>query len=366
MSSKDLHDKPFTEETITKLEIFEKYLEEWLPVFIYSKFKDVNICDFFAGSGEDKNGTAGSPLRILNVIDKYSQDIQKNSFHINVLLNEFKRSKYLELNKHISEKKEAMGKLVELVNIELFNNDFGSLFDDKKEELKNSANLIFIDQSGIKHVSQALLLDLDRFKTTDFMFFISSSYLKRFPNLLQKPFPNLDKNTIISSSYDNIHRRILEEYRHLLSLDSKTKLYPFSIKKVSNIYGLIFGAKHPLAIDKFLRIAWDKNKLNGEANYDIDHDIENIEIPLFPEMRVFTKIEKFEQELEKLIMSKMIISNKEIYDFTLESGHIPAHANNKIKELKKNKILSYEGFTNISYNKCYKDSIIKKFKVISK
>ncbi len=34
MAAKNLHDKPFTEETITKLEIFEDYAEAWLPTFI--------------------------------------------------------------------------------------------------------------------------------------------------------------------------------------------------------------------------------------------------------------------------------------------------------------------------------------------
>ncbi len=47
MTSKDLHKQPFSEETITKLDIFEKYLESWLPVAIQSRFiTEVNICDF--------------------------------------------------------------------------------------------------------------------------------------------------------------------------------------------------------------------------------------------------------------------------------------------------------------------------------
>jgi three-Cys-motif partner protein len=364
MSSKDLHSKPFTEETISKLEIFEKYLEEWLPVFVYSNFKVVNICDFFAGTGEDVNGVAGSPLRILNIIEKYKADIEKKNFNINVIFNEFKKSKFLKLHKLLSTKYENMGKLIEFVKIDFFNEDFKKLFNSKKKELENTANLIFIDQSGIKYVPQVVLFDLERFKTTDFMFFISSSYLKRFPNLLDKIFPNLETEKISVSNYYNIHRMILDEYRALLPSNSRTKLYPFSIKKGSNIFGLIFGTKHPLAIDKFLRIAWDRNKLNGEANYDIDDDLKNIEVPLFPEMRKFTKLENFEQELEKLIMTKMIISSKEIYDFTLESGHIPEHAIKKIKELKKNKLLEYIGHTNINFNKCYKERDIKIFKVL--
>jgi hypothetical protein len=65
MPVKDLHEHPFDDATITKLEIFEKYVEAWLPVFIHSShFNSANICDFFAGTGQDINGVSGSPMRI--------------------------------------------------------------------------------------------------------------------------------------------------------------------------------------------------------------------------------------------------------------------------------------------------------------
>ena len=37
MARKDLFRKPFDEGTIDKLEIFEDYFKEWLPVFISRK-----------------------------------------------------------------------------------------------------------------------------------------------------------------------------------------------------------------------------------------------------------------------------------------------------------------------------------------
>ena len=33
MAVKDLHDKPFDQGTLTKLEIFERYTQAWIPVF---------------------------------------------------------------------------------------------------------------------------------------------------------------------------------------------------------------------------------------------------------------------------------------------------------------------------------------------
>ena len=60
MTAKNLHDHPFDEGTITKLEIFEAYTKEWLPVFVMSPYKHICIFDLFAGPGYDKNLTKRS------------------------------------------------------------------------------------------------------------------------------------------------------------------------------------------------------------------------------------------------------------------------------------------------------------------
>ena len=65
MSIKNLHDKPFDESTIAKLEIFEDYAQAWIPTFVMQGVSNICIFDFFAETGYDKNGVAGSPIRIL-------------------------------------------------------------------------------------------------------------------------------------------------------------------------------------------------------------------------------------------------------------------------------------------------------------
>ena len=64
----DLHRHPFDEGTITKLEIFEAYTKEWLPVFVMSSYQHIYIFDLFAGTGRDQKGVAGSPVWILQQI----------------------------------------------------------------------------------------------------------------------------------------------------------------------------------------------------------------------------------------------------------------------------------------------------------
>ncbi len=68
MPYKDLHESPFDETTIAKLEIFEDYAQAWIPTFVMSGVDTICIYDFFAGTGYDKNGVEGSPIRLLNKI----------------------------------------------------------------------------------------------------------------------------------------------------------------------------------------------------------------------------------------------------------------------------------------------------------
>ena len=68
MPTPDFHKKPFDEGTLTKLQIFELYAREWLPVFLSPERpprSEIHLFDFFAGPGTDTAGELGSPLRLL-------------------------------------------------------------------------------------------------------------------------------------------------------------------------------------------------------------------------------------------------------------------------------------------------------------
>lgn len=93
MPAKDLHDDPFDETTIAKLEIFEDYAEAWLPTFVLNKAPVLCIVDFFAGTGYDKKGVEGSPIRILKKIKQFLEWIFKNDTKIKVYFNEWEPNK---------------------------------------------------------------------------------------------------------------------------------------------------------------------------------------------------------------------------------------------------------------------------------
>lgn len=63
MPIRDLHQKSFDKATLDKLRLYRDYLREWLPMFMNNRSVDtIQVFDFFAGPGIDRNGNPGSPV----------------------------------------------------------------------------------------------------------------------------------------------------------------------------------------------------------------------------------------------------------------------------------------------------------------
>src|SRR4051812_47466731 len=93
---RNLFRKPFDEGTLDKLEIFEDYFKEWLPVFLTRReiiWKEIQIFDLFAGEGMDSNGVLGSPMRVLKILNENKDLIRKSGVKIKVVVNEFEKEK---------------------------------------------------------------------------------------------------------------------------------------------------------------------------------------------------------------------------------------------------------------------------------
>jgi len=279
MANKDLHDEPFDEGTLVKLEIFEDYLQAWLPTFIMQANLYPVICvfDFFAGTGYDKNGIAGSPIRFLNKLNEQLNIIIENKIKIRLILNEFNLIKFNQLKNACQELLFNNSNLNKAIEVSYYNEDFDSIFPKLKSSINQYPSLVYLDQNGMKFLSDKYFQELEKMKQTDFLYFISSSYFWRFGDTKEfKTHLDIDMTKARKDPYKFIHRNIIEQLRLKLSSTSKLKLYPFSIKKVANIHGIIFGATHPRAVDKFLSLSWKRNEINGEANFDIDDDAKKV------------------------------------------------------------------------------------------
>ena len=336
--AKDFHNKPFDEETILKLGIFQGYIREWLPVFLSRKsFSTINIFDFFAGPGRDCNGVKGSPLIIVEELKKYLENpafSAASDVEVKVLFNDDSQNKIDLLKKEISH--ENAFTLETPTNL-----SFEESFTAQKRILESpsAAKLVILDQSGIKQITHDTFKELINFPATDFMFFISSSILKRFISVeeVRQYFPNMSAEEINAIPAADIHRFICQYYQMLVPSGKDFYLAPFSIKKRSNIYGIIFGTGILRGLEKFLKVCWNLDSVSGEANYDIDDDILRKGETLFPEMNISHKIDLYKRQLFAFLHEYR--SNNELYQFTLENGCLPTHTFDILEELRAEKRL---------------------------
>ncbi len=355
MSIKNLHDKPFDGSTIAKLEIFEDYAQAWIPTFVMQGSPTICIFDFFAGTGYDKNGVAGSPIRILEKVKEFIAKISQKNVKIKVYLNEFKKKKFELLKKSCEDYLEENQDLNQAIEIEYFNEDFEVLFPKLLPLIKDFPSLVYLDQNGIKFLSEKYFLELEKTKQTDFLYFVSTSYFWRFGNVEEfKIHLNIDMEEAKKNPYKFIHRSIIKQLREKLPADTNLKLYPFSIRKGANIYGIIFGASHPRAVDKFLSIAWKRSPINGDANFDIDDDELKDQGLLFgnPPLK---KIEAFQKSVKEKVLAGEITNNFQAFDYALNEGHLGKHVADILKKMKTNKEITYEGISPlVTYEKVYK------------
>lgn len=370
MPYKDLHDEPFDASTIAKLEIFEDYVQAWLPTFVMTGASTICIFDFFAGTGYDKVGTEGSPIRILKKIKEQLENILKKNVKVKLILNEWEPNKKDQPKFKLL--KEACTKFLngnldvaQVIDLQPHNEDFETLFPKLLPLIRQYPSLVYLDQNGIKFLSDKYLLELEKTSQTDFLYFVSTSYFWRFGDSKEfKEHLDIDIVEAKKDPYRLIHRNVLEQLKKKLPAGTKFRLYPFSIKKGSNIYGIIFGASHVRAVDKFLDLSWKRNGINGEANFDIDEDAKKIQGDLFEDKKM-NKLESFQSLLRREILNGKLTTNEEVLNFVYNEGHIPKHAADTLRKMKSEKLISYEGPSPlVTYENVYQLKKIIKYKIL--
>jgi len=330
--AKNFHNKPFDEETILKLKIFQSYTREWLPVFLSKgSFNSIHIFDFFAGPGKDSNGKKGSPLIIIDELKRYLEDptlpVAPN-IDIRLLFNDADKSKIVSLERELSHE-DAL--LIDTTNLS-FEESFAAQRDILR--LKSAAKLVILDQCGVKQIAGDVFRQLINSPSTDFMFFISSFYLKRFISIdeIRRHFPDMSPEEIRNIPATDVHRFVCRYYQKLVPPENSFYVAPFSIKKGPNIYGIIFGSSILLGLEKFLKVCWELDKVSGQANYNIDDDISWDGPTMFESMNESTKEASLKNDL-KTFLSGSSKSNKELYVFTLEHGCLPKHTSKILRSI---------------------------------
>lgn len=327
-SNAAFHADKFDGATLTKLKIYQEYLENWLPVFIQQPNSNwtfnINIFDFFCGPGTDGIGQGGSPLVALKVCLKFE-----------AMLADKGRTVTLHFSDDNSENIKLLEKQLETFNLP--NNikytidcrDFSDALSLYSPRMKNSANLLFMDQFGIRHVGKTTFQKLISLPKTDILFFISSSHLLRFAQ--KDEFKkHLDFHKYINSltKSTDVHRAVVKMYKEMIPSSIEYYLAPFTLKKQANpnIYGLIFGSSNLIGLLKFLKVTWSLDIVNGESNFDLDDDrlaTTTGQPDFFKDDEKSTKVQSYQKDLEELILAGDLSTDREVFKYSLMCGFLP-------------------------------------------
>ena len=331
----DFHDAPFSESTKVKLALFERYFIKWLPTFLHRKPQPsrINVVDFFSGPGEDVEHTPGSPQLLLRQMRIFKNQMGSWKGKLNVVFNDADRKKTQKLEEllglHFSD-------IPSYVSVEIHNQEFAELYEELRPQLATAgaANLLLVDQSGLRELPINTFLSIAALEMTDLLFFVSSSTVVRFHDLdeIKRHLP-IPEDLIHTTEYYRIHKLVRQYYQSQIPEGREYYMGDFSLKKDANIYGVVFGSNHLRGLDKFVSTCWELDGKTGQANYDIDRESIDDSIPylIAPIPR---KVSLFQEALASLVKNGLLRNNRDILEYYLMNGMLCRHAKPVLAKLK--------------------------------
>ncbi|OJV37691.1 MAG: hypothetical protein BGO33_03135 [Bacteroidia bacterium 43-41] len=356
----DINKKAFDEKTLLKLDIFRECFREWFPVFLNNIFIErIYIMDMFAGSGTDPERNLGSPLILLDEVrgpeSSFCSTAKERGRDIRFWFNEAEPSKAKELNMNVDS---FIGRCEQNCNlhgcyfadkVKITSDKFGVIFNS--EEFINIASnkkygkFLVLDQYGFKQVGEDVFEKLIEFPAMDFIFFISSSTIRRFKE--HESVKRHINSSRIEFDVDNpklSHRQIADHYRSLVPQDKEYYIHHFSILKGPNRYGLIFGTGHTYGMEKFLNVCWRKDEYAGESDELINNDWGKN--TLFAGVEPPQKKRIVKEDIQQQILRGRITDNKTGLKYALQRGCLGDVYVEAVKELLSNRKISIEGTFN--------------------
>lgn len=336
----------YSRHTKVKHVIFSKYLTGWSKIL--GAYHTLNIFDCFAGRGRYKDGSEGSPLKIINILSnlkKYSGKpknanlifIEKNKNNYDNLCNEIKA---VEIGDTSSS----------WLNIKLYKGEFRSIIDQSLAELNYNISpaFLFIDPFGFGGIPLKLIKKILSYPKTEAFITVMTRDLNRF---LESPHHRASieelfycedvANKISQAPYSTLKKdqALLRFYREQLhDIANVRYTFPFQVKddkSLQTIYYLVHCTNHPKGCELMKAIMY-KAGTPGRFGYlgPADGQLS---------LEIYFSVDKLADFLKKRFEGE-ILSFKEIRHKTLmETSFITKHYRAAIKKLEQEKKIVISG-----------------------
>ena len=362
-----------------KLDYYESYLIRYLPVLRLAEFtKSINIFDVFCGTGIYEDGTKGSPILAFEAIrDSEINNSGKSLTPVNLIINDIEAEKIEGIKRYIKQinnnvcsvfyrNSDATDFLREVVNI----------INAQKSDTRN---LVLIDPYGYKNIRKEDIRRLLLKKNTEIILFLPISQIYRFTgkvisehdtkvkalkNFIESFFP--DHTHPI---YDNnmVHEKeLIEHVRKALTFNDRFYATSYFIQRDQrqHYYALFSIMPNIYGLEKNLAVKWKLNEESGEG-FEQPKQMFDMFGDHFKEQAKREKYNELKSLLLHFIEQQGVITNVDLYEFTLKNMFLPKHSNEVLKQLYKDGVIDiitigeakygafYQNYTH------YKDKIFK-------
>jgi len=174
--TKAFHKNEFDYGTQVKLAIFRGYIREWISVFL-TGWKEgihpevINLWDFFAGPGTDTAGNPGSPRIIQDELKDYCQareDIKAHGLQVRLNFNDKSKKHIAQLQQCLAENACPKKCCQPIFSSKPFQDSFAEYQTTMGKP--RTANLVIMDQFGVKEVTPDVVKTLSGLRATDILY----------------------------------------------------------------------------------------------------------------------------------------------------------------------------------------------------
>lgn len=330
------------EHSEAKVKLLGKYVSKYFNIISNDKVTNrIEYYDLFCGEGVYENGGEGSPIVTLRALkDLHFINKAKNNVipPINVHLNDIKPKKIDKLKQVIADKKlhyDDFGKLT--YSTEDYKNLIIEL-EERFSEFTNQKAFVFIDPYGYKEIRASDIRSLLVSKKSEVLLFLPTQFMYRFdkngtPEALIEILDEMVdyQNWKPTTSAFKFVKQFTEGLRTYLK--DEFFVDTFLIQKDSNtLFCLFFFSSHIRGFEKMLETKWELDEERGEGfRYHKNRDLFSLATGAHP----------FEGRLLDFLSSDKRY-NSDLYQFVLQNGFLPKHANEILGSLQEKSKLNIQ------------------------